>query len=123
VALAEQRGARAIGWRLDLGEPDSLAAAVEQARRELGPIDVLVNNAVRWPDRPEPGELFETAPPERFTASVGANLTGPDLLARAVVADMRGRGWGASSTSPPAWSRTASRATSPTSRPKRDCTA
>jgi 3-oxoacyl-[acyl-carrier protein] reductase len=94
VALAEQRGARAIGWQLDLAEPDSLQAAVEQARRALGPIDVLVNNAVRWPEWPEPGELFETAPPERFTASVAANLTGPYLLARAVVADMRGRGWG-----------------------------
>lgn len=94
VALAEQRGARAIRWQLDLGKPDSLGSAVEHARQELGPVDVLVNNAVRWPDRPEPGELFETAPPERFTTSVNANLTGPYLLARAVVADMRGHGWG-----------------------------
>ncbi|MDR3081808.1 MAG: SDR family oxidoreductase [Streptomyces sp.] len=94
VALAEQRGARAIRWRLDLGRPDSLETAVEHAREELGPIDVLVNNAVRWPDWPKPGELFETAPPERFTSSVNANLIGPYLLARAVVADMRGHGWG-----------------------------
>ncbi|MDA8371455.1 MAG: SDR family NAD(P)-dependent oxidoreductase [Nocardiopsaceae bacterium] len=94
VALAEQRGARAIRWRLDLGRPDSLTTAVDRARRELGPIDVLVNNAIRWPDRPEPGELFETAPPERFATSVEANLVGPYLLARAAVADMRARGWG-----------------------------
>ncbi|NIH80406.1 SDR family NAD(P)-dependent oxidoreductase [Amycolatopsis viridis] len=94
VNLAEQRGARAIRWQLDLGRPDSLDAAVERARRDLGPIDVLVNNAVRWPDRAQPDELFETAPPERFATSVNANLIGPYLLARAVVADMRGRGWG-----------------------------
>ncbi|PRY02338.1 SDR family NAD(P)-dependent oxidoreductase [Allonocardiopsis opalescens] len=94
VALAERRGARAVPWRLDLGEPGSLAAAVEQVRAELGPVDVLVNNAVRWPDRPAPGERFETAPPRRFTDSVTANLTGPYLLARAVVGDMRARGWG-----------------------------
>ena len=94
AALAEQRGARAIRWQLDLGKPDSLQAAVEHARQELGPIDVLVNNAVRWPDWPKPGELFETAPPERFATSVNANLIGPYMLARAVVADMRGHGWG-----------------------------
>ncbi|GAA2107353.1 SDR family NAD(P)-dependent oxidoreductase [Actinomadura alba] len=36
VALAEQRGARAIRWQLDLGRSDSLEAAVEHARKELG---------------------------------------------------------------------------------------
>lgn len=94
VALAEQRGATAISWQLDLGRPDSLDAAVQNARRELGPIDVLVNNAVRWPTWPEPGELFETAPTERFASSVTANLVGPYLLARSVLADMREHGWG-----------------------------
>ncbi|GAA4234975.1 3-oxoacyl-[acyl-carrier protein] reductase [Streptosporangium album] len=94
VALAEQRGGHAIGWQLDLGDSDSLERSVGHARRELGPVDVLVNNAVHWPSWPDPGELFETAPPERFTSSVTANLVGPYLLARAVLGDMRGRGWG-----------------------------
>ncbi|GAA4184086.1 3-oxoacyl-[acyl-carrier-protein] reductase [Streptosporangium oxazolinicum] len=94
VALAERHGAQAIAWRLDLGSPGSLRAAVTHARDRLGPVDVLVNNAVRWPDWPEPGELFETAPTERFSTSVTANLVGPYLLARAVLADMRASGWG-----------------------------
>ncbi|MDH2428908.1 SDR family oxidoreductase [Sphaerisporangium sp. TRM90804] len=94
AALAGRRGGVAIPWRLDLGRPESLDAAVEHVRRELGPIDVLVNNAVRWPDWPAPGELFETAPAERFTTSVTANLVGPYLLARAAIADMRAKGWG-----------------------------
>ncbi|WP_329389285.1 SDR family oxidoreductase [Streptomyces sp. NBC_01351] len=94
VALAEKRGARAICRQLDLGRPDSLEEAVEHARRELGPIDVLVNCAVQWPGWPEPGELFDTAPPDRFASSVAANLVGPYLLARAVVADMRAQHWG-----------------------------
>ncbi|MFI7047910.1 SDR family NAD(P)-dependent oxidoreductase [Streptosporangium sandarakinum] len=94
AAEAERRGATAITWRLDLGDPGSLHAAIGQVRDRLGPISVLVNNAVRWPDWPEPGELFETAPPERFTTSVIANLVGPYLLARAAVADMREHGWG-----------------------------
>ncbi|MEO3748972.1 SDR family NAD(P)-dependent oxidoreductase [Plantactinospora sp. B5E13] len=94
VALAQQRGAHAMAWPLDLDQSDSLQAAVENARQELGPIDVLVNNAVQWPSWPEPGELFETAPPQRVISSVNANLVGPYLLARAVVGDMRERGWG-----------------------------
>lgn len=94
VKLAQQRGAQAIIWQLDLSRPESLQPAVERARQELGLIDVLVNNAVQWPSWPEPGELFETAPPARFTSSVEANLGGSYLLARAVVADMRARGWG-----------------------------
>ncbi|MEO3813277.1 SDR family oxidoreductase [Sphaerisporangium sp. B11E5] len=94
AAMVEKRGGQAITWRLDLGDPASLEAAVATARRELGPVDVLVNNAVRWPDWPAPGETFETAPVERFTTSVNANLVGPYLLARAVVGDMRTKGWG-----------------------------
>ncbi|GAA2042967.1 SDR family NAD(P)-dependent oxidoreductase [Catenulispora yoronensis] len=94
AASARQRGATAITWQLDLNQTDTLEAAVQDARRQLGPIDVLVNNAVNWPSWPEPGELFETAPPERFAASVTANLLGPYLLARAAVTDMRARGWG-----------------------------
>ena len=77
AAQAEKRGAHAICWQLDLGQPDSLEAAVAHARRELGPISVLVNNAVRWPGWPDPGELFETAPPERFTLVGGCQSHRP----------------------------------------------
>ncbi|MFC5748314.1 SDR family NAD(P)-dependent oxidoreductase [Actinomadura rugatobispora] len=94
AALAVKRGGHAISFRLDPARPEELEAAVEDARWELGPISVLVNNAVRRPGRAIPGELFETAPAERFTASVNANLIGPYLLARAVVADMREERWG-----------------------------
>jgi 3-oxoacyl-[acyl-carrier protein] reductase len=94
VEMARQLGARATAWHVDLGDADGLSASVQNARTQLGPIHVLVNNAVRWPSWPEPGELFESAPPERFTSSVMANLVGPYLLARAVVGDMRAAGWG-----------------------------
>jgi 3-oxoacyl-[acyl-carrier protein] reductase len=94
AAMARQRGGHAIVCPLDLGEPSSLQRAVESVRRELGPIEVLINNAVQWPSWPDPGERFETAPPQRFSSSVNANLVGSYLLARAVVADMRQHGWG-----------------------------
>jgi 3-oxoacyl-[acyl-carrier protein] reductase len=54
----------------------------------------LVNNAVEWPGFPLLGELFETAPPARMHRSLRANLEGPYLLSRAVVANMRRNGWG-----------------------------
>lgn len=94
ATMARQRGGHAIVWPLDLGQPSSLQRAVEHARRELGPINILINNAVQWPSWPDPGEQFETAPPQRFSSSVNANLVGSYLLARAVVADMRQHGWG-----------------------------
>jgi 3-oxoacyl-[acyl-carrier protein] reductase len=84
----------AVAVALDLAEAATLEAAVEVTRAELGPIDVLVNNAVRWPDWAAEGELFEDAPPIRFADSLSANLVGPYLLARAAVADMRRAGWG-----------------------------
>ncbi|GII81969.1 hypothetical protein Sru01_69510 [Sphaerisporangium rufum] len=87
-------GRVAVAVPLDLADPAGPAAVVDRVRRELGPVEVLVNNAVRWPSWPAPGELFETAPADRFTESVQANLVGPYLLARAVLADMRAQGWG-----------------------------
>ena len=90
----ELGAANAIAVPLDLIDPATLDAAVERVRDELGPIDVLVNNAVRWPDWPAEGELFETAPTHRFSDAVSANLVGPYLLSRAAVADMRSTGWG-----------------------------
>lgn len=94
VELAARCGVHAIPWQLDLGDPKGLATTVEKVRDKLGAVSILVNNAVRWPSWPSAGELFETAPPERFIGSVTANLVGPYLLAQAVVGDMRSQGWG-----------------------------
>lgn len=93
--LAESIGSpRAVPWPLDLTRPDDLDAAVDRARGELGPISVLVNNAVVWPSWPEPGEEFETAPPERVADSLRANLEAPYRIGRSVVGDMRRAAWG-----------------------------
>jgi 3-oxoacyl-[acyl-carrier protein] reductase len=95
VEEALRRGAAAaVPVHLDLGDMSSLDAAVAHVHDHLGPIEVLVNNAVRWPDWQSPNELFETTPLTRFTDSVAANLVGPYVLARCAVADMRNAGWG-----------------------------
>jgi 3-oxoacyl-[acyl-carrier protein] reductase len=93
--LAETLGSpRALAWHLDITDPDGLDEAVASARDELGPIAVLVNNAVSWPSWPDPGEKFETAPTERMSNSLRANLEAPYRLSRSVVGDMRDAGWG-----------------------------
>lgn len=94
AAEVKTGGGEALVVRLDLGDPGSIGAVVREVTEKLGPVDVLVNNAVEWPDWPAPGELFETEPPERFARSLRVNLEGPYRLSRAVVGPMRERGWG-----------------------------
>lgn len=78
-----------IGVELDVTEPESVAAAVAEVERELGPIDICVNCA-GW-------DLFipflDTD--EAFTSRVLAiNLAGPIRVTRAVLRGMLDRGWG-----------------------------
>jgi 3-oxoacyl-[acyl-carrier protein] reductase len=80
--------------QLDLANEASIGSAARQAGEMWGGIDILVNNAVAWTAHPAQGELFETTPAGRMREGLDANLLGPYLLARAVVGDMRARGWG-----------------------------
>jgi NAD(P)-dependent dehydrogenase (short-subunit alcohol dehydrogenase family) len=45
VAAVEGAGGRAAAARCDIRDPESIAVAFDQVGEELGPIDVLVNNA------------------------------------------------------------------------------
>src|SRR4029453_16358472 len=104
----------ALPVQLDLADPPTLGHAVDVIRATLGPLHVLVNCAVWWPEWQPEGERFEEAPTDRFVNSVQANLVGPYLLARLAVGDMRTRDGGGSSTCRPGSSRRASQPTSPT---------
>lgn len=66
VAQIEQAGGRAVGIRADLLDREDIPRLVEQARAQLGPITLLVNNAAfTAPGRPPtPG----TAPKVKATA-------------------------------------------------------
>jgi 3-oxoacyl-[acyl-carrier protein] reductase len=94
VRRARLAGTDAITQRLDLADSAAIDDLVAAAVERWGSVDVLVNNAVSYPDFPNPDELFETAPPERFAKSLTSNLLGPYLLSRAVVGPMRAAGWG-----------------------------
>jgi 2-hydroxycyclohexanecarboxyl-CoA dehydrogenase len=88
-ATAEEIGAGALGIRVDVTDPQSVRAGVEQAERLLGPIDVPVNNA-GW-DKVEP---FLDSTEETWEIVIAINLNGPLNCIKAVLPGMvqRGRG-------------------------------
>lgn len=79
-------GVRAAAVHCDVRDAASVRKAVDAAIRELGRLDVLVNNA----------GLFETAPleaitPEQWDAMQATNTRGPFLVAQAAHAELASR--------------------------------
>ncbi|HEX7614539.1 MAG TPA: SDR family NAD(P)-dependent oxidoreductase [Thermoanaerobaculia bacterium] len=70
----------------DVSDEGAVSRAVAAAEQELGPVDVLVNNA----------GIFVTAPVEKldtlaFDRTLAVNLRGPFLMSRAVLPGMKSR--------------------------------
>jgi 3-oxoacyl-[acyl-carrier protein] reductase len=82
-------GVRATGVAADVSKAEQVAQMVASVERELGPIDVLVNNAgialIRGVD-----DLTE----EDFDRTMAVNLKSAFLCTQAVVPGMRTRKWG-----------------------------
>jgi NAD(P)-dependent dehydrogenase (short-subunit alcohol dehydrogenase family) len=74
---------------LDVTDATSIEAAVERTARELGPIDVLVNNAGVAESAP-----FVRTEPDFWDRHFAINVRGPYLLTRAVLPGMLARRWG-----------------------------
>ena len=93
VATAE--AVRALGrgsveLTLDVADPDSALAAVETCTSELGPVDVLVNNAGIVNNIAR----IDAMTPEAWSHEVQVNLNGAFHCVRAAVPAMAERGWG-----------------------------
>jgi 2-hydroxycyclohexanecarboxyl-CoA dehydrogenase len=86
---ARAAAGRALALRVDVSDADSIAAAVEHTTRELGPIDVLVNNAGVAESAP-----FVKTEPDFWERHFAINVRGPYLLTRAVLPGMLERRWG-----------------------------
>jgi 2-deoxy-D-gluconate 3-dehydrogenase len=82
-------GGPALALRVDLADRAALKPAVETIERELGPIDILVNNAAFAILK---GVLDQT--PEEWNSVIGVNLNACFLLAKYAAEAMvkRGRG-------------------------------
>ncbi|MBG0820104.1 SDR family oxidoreductase [Planomonospora sp. ID91781] len=84
-----------IALPYDLGDPGSAEALVAGALERTGGIDVLVNNAVRWGDRPPgPDASFEDVPDAEWVEVLRDNVEGALRLSRLVAPGMRERGFG-----------------------------
>jgi 3alpha(or 20beta)-hydroxysteroid dehydrogenase len=88
-AVAKDLGAPARYLHLDVSREEDWARAMDAATRELGRLDVLVNNAAIL----HLGPLAKTSL-ETWNRVVAVNQTGPFLGIRAAIAPMRAAGGG-----------------------------
>ena len=84
VATIVAAGGRAIAVRADVTDRAAVDAAVQEAERGLGPVDLLVNNAAQARAL---GEVWQVDP-EEWWRDVEVNVRGPFLCARAVLPGM-----------------------------------
>ena len=90
VTLIEGAGGRAIALPVDVTDQQAVERAVAETEQQLGPVDLLVNNAgVPGP----PGPLWESDSGEWWWC-IEVNLRGPFLCSRAVLPGMVARGRG-----------------------------
>ncbi|MGW0043328.1 SDR family NAD(P)-dependent oxidoreductase [Rhodococcus sp. NPDC003348] len=86
-AVADLRaltGGTVVGHVLDVGEREQIVAVTDAVRRELGPISILVNNAAVNVI----GSIFDYDP-EAWDRVLAVNLSGPWMLSRQVMNQMR----------------------------------
>jgi NAD(P)-dependent dehydrogenase (short-subunit alcohol dehydrogenase family) len=84
VTRLRERGVRAEGLALDVGNPAAVRGAVDDCLARMGSLDILVNNAgtdVTLPIH----ELSE----QDWLRVIGTNLNGPFLLSKAAAVHMR----------------------------------
>ncbi|HEX4432007.1 MAG TPA: SDR family NAD(P)-dependent oxidoreductase [Frankiaceae bacterium] len=72
-------------YQVDVSDADSVARGVTAVRRELGPIDILVNAAGIAAGGPIDGDGFV----ETWEQTVAVNLTGAMLMVRECVVDLK----------------------------------
>ena len=82
-------GVSATSARCDQSDPAQISAALSAIEADLGPIDVLVNNASRFDRTP-----METVTLEEWDQMQAVNLRGPWLFMQALGPAMQARGQG-----------------------------
>jgi NAD(P)-dependent dehydrogenase (short-subunit alcohol dehydrogenase family) len=86
LAAAEIRsqGGDARAFRADVADPESVAALKSYVRKELGPLDILVNNAAI-----QVNKKIEDTSPEEWNRQMAVNVGGVFLCSRAFLPDLR----------------------------------
>jgi len=83
AGIAERHGGRAVGVTVDIADSDAVRAAADYARSELGPVDVLVNNAAI-----DVVESFLDNTEDTWDRIIAVNLRGTIAVTRAVLDQM-----------------------------------
>ncbi|MGC1461954.1 MAG: glucose 1-dehydrogenase [Terracidiphilus sp.] len=87
VAEIKAAGGRAIAIQANLSDPDSIGPLVAKTVKELGPIDVLVNNAGVYDFTP-----IEAVTVESFSKQFNVNVLGLLLTTQAALANFNPKG-------------------------------
>jgi NAD(P)-dependent dehydrogenase (short-subunit alcohol dehydrogenase family) len=90
-ALATELGENAfVAADFDVTSPDAIAAGLDTARKEFGPVSILVNNAGEAPSAP-----FERTSLDMWNRVLSVDLTGVFLVTQAALPDLKAEGQGA----------------------------
>ena len=89
AAIAERTAGTCIPQRLDVTDEAAVVAAFDAWRTDLGPVDVLVNNAGVFSNH-----LAHEMPMAEFDRVLGINVRGSYLCSRAALQQMRTAGRG-----------------------------
>jgi 3-hydroxybutyrate dehydrogenase len=89
ASLTDEFGVRVGYHGADMSKPAEIADMIDACVRDLGSIDVLVNNAGIQYTAP-----IEEFPPEKWEAIIAINLSSSFYAIRAALPRMKARGWG-----------------------------
>ncbi len=87
AAFTKETGIKTYKW--DVADYGACKAGVERVEADLGPVEILVNNAGITRDAP-----FHKMTPEQWNQVIGTNLTGLFNMTHNVWSGMRGRKFG-----------------------------
>jgi NAD(P)-dependent dehydrogenase (short-subunit alcohol dehydrogenase family) len=90
VRAIEETGGRAMAVAADVSDQDQVAAMADGVGRELGSIDIVVNNAAIFPWR----EDWTAIDAQEWDRVLAVDLKGCFLVSRAAYPFMRARRWG-----------------------------
>jgi NAD(P)-dependent dehydrogenase (short-subunit alcohol dehydrogenase family) len=90
AALVKEEGGRAAAFAADVTDQQAVDHMARQVERQIGPVDLLVNNAGAFSSI---GPMWEV-PPDEWWQCIAVNLLGPFLCSRAVLPGMVARGRG-----------------------------
>lgn len=84
-------GRKALAIRMDVADFEEVQAGVTQIEKELGPIEILINNAATGIVR---AVTIAKTKIQDWARDLSVNLTGPFNTIRCVLPSMMERGWG-----------------------------